>query len=144
MTRSLFICGLFAWVLMGCGSGKPDTFAAMPDARWDAVILRSGMVYDEAWQKTVYIIARHFDLELVLKEEGYVRTAWAFSKDKNGKVLENNRDRAIVKFSADKKKVEFKVEHQFFDKEFWVAGADTSVSIPVLKGISMSVGQPVK
>jgi len=40
--------------------------------------------------------------------------------------------------------VEFKVEHQFFDQEFWVAGADTSVSIPVLKGISMSIGQPVK
>jgi len=116
----------------------------MPDARWDAAIIRTGMTYDEAWQKVMYIIARRFDIEMVLKEEGYVRTAWAFSKDKNGKVLENNRDRAIVKFSADKKKVEFKVEHQFFDKEFWVAGSDTSVSIPVLKGISMSVGQPVK
>lgn len=144
MTRTLLLCGLFVWVLMGCGGGKPDTFAAMPDARWDSAIIRTGMTYDEAWQKVIYVIARRFDIEMVLKEEGYVRTAWSFSKDKNGKVLENNRDRAIVKFSADKKKVEFKVEHQFFDQEFWVAGADTSVSIPVLKGISMSIGQPVK
>jgi hypothetical protein len=129
---------------MGCGSGKPDTFAAMSDARWDAVILRGGIAYDDAWQKVVYVVARRFDLEMVLKDEGYLRTAWSFSIDKSGIVLDNNRDRAIVKFSADKKKVEFKVEHQFYDKEFWVAGADTSVSNLVLKGISMSIGQPVK
>ncbi|MCX6137950.1 MAG: hypothetical protein NTV54_10695 [Ignavibacteriales bacterium] len=144
MKRMLLFCGFSAWILIGCSSGKPDTFAALADARWDGVILRAGMSYDDAWQKIVYIIARRFDIEMVLKDEGYLRTAWSFSKDKNGRVLENNRDRAIVKFTADKKKVEFKVEHQFNDRDCWIAGADTSASNQVLKGISMSVGQPVK
>ena len=72
----LAFVSFLALVLPGCA---PRTFVRSAPG-WKTIEFHEGLVnnYDEAWQKTVDTIARNWDIEILDKDSGYLRTAWVY------------------------------------------------------------------
>jgi hypothetical protein len=96
--------------------------------------------YEDAWQRVVYIITKKFELEMISKDDGYVRSAYGPSYF--SEVMSNSRYRVriVAKFTPNRKKVEFKIESQVFDGKVWINGSDTRVAANMRKDFEFSLG----
>lgn len=135
---------LFAALLLllaaGCGLGAPDSFMQMNRQYWESMDLKPTVKYDDAWQRVIYIITKKFELEMISKEDGYVRSAYSqsyFSED-----LQNERYqiRIVAKFTPDRKKFEFKIESRVWDGKIWHNGSDVRVAANMRKDFLNSIG----
>jgi hypothetical protein len=61
------------------------------------------MPYETAWQKIVDTISEKYDLEIVEKDSGYIRTAW-----------KNNR-RVSIRVSREPLQIKVRVERQKYN-----------------------------
>ena len=139
------LCVLFLAVIAfnGCGTGAPNSYIQMDKQFWDVVEVNPKITYDDAWQRVVYIVTKKFELEMVSKEDGYVRSTYGlsyFSED-----LKNNRYRVriVAKFTPNRKKVEFKIDAQVFDGKVWINGSDSRVAANIRKDFINSLVEPV-
>jgi hypothetical protein len=138
----LFVLFLTTFVFNGCGTSAPDSYIKMDKQFWDAVEVSPKIKYDDAWQRVVYIVTHKFELEMVSKEDGYVRSAYGpsyFSED-----LKNDRYkvRIVAKFTPTKKRVEFKIDAQVFDGKVWISGSDSRVAANIRKDFVNSLVEP--
>ncbi len=141
-----------------CGFGWADvfrrvcaaTFVHQPSG-WKSIELREGLAknYDAAWQTVVDTIARDYDIELVDKSSGYLRTAWMYGI--SGGSSYAYRGRLTVKFSDVKTpdKVEIKTDAAWysggtpFEGAGWVPGYDTAFQRDVFTALSGRLGRTV-
>ncbi len=126
MKNSISLIVIIASTLIaGCA---PTTFVKTVDASWNTIEVREDLTNDDAWNATVDLIARKFDIEVLSKEDGYLRTGWLHSW--TGKLTDSYKVRAIVKFTPDKRKLEIKSEAHYYAKGFmgvgqgWQMGTD--------------------
>ncbi len=117
---------LMVWVIMltsiaGCGG--PPNFVKSPEVSWAAVPVRSDITYDRAWDALIGLLVRHFDMEVLSKEDGYLRTTWYYRW--TGKLTEDYRVRVIAKFNTDRTACEIKAEAEYGGPGDWVMGTDT-------------------
>ena len=63
------------FILAGCA---PQTFVKGQPPGWKTIELNEDLKhnYAKAWQKTVDTIAREYDIEMLDKDSGYLRTCW--------------------------------------------------------------------
>ena len=139
-----FVLFLAIFTFNGCGTGAPDSYIQMDKQYWDVVDVSPKIKYDDAWQRVVYIVTKKFELEMVSKEDGYVRSAYGpsyFTED-----LKNNRYkvRIVAKFTPTRKKVEFKIDAQVFDGKVWINGSDARVAANIRKDFINSLVEPVQ
>lgn len=116
--RFILVCAAVI-LLVGC---TPDTFVVSPDPGWHAVEIGVDISSDTAWKSVVDLMAKQFDLEVLSKENGYLRTAW--SNTWTGELNEDYRVRALVKFNYDGRIIEFKAEAQSYGGGFLGMGKD--------------------
>ena len=148
MTRwivSVALAGLLFSV--GCA---PTTFVQQQSG-WKSIELREGLIknYDAAWQTVVDTIARDYDIELVDKSSGYLRTAWTYGI--SGGNSQRYRGRLTVKFSDVKTpdKVEIKTDAAWlssggpFSYPGWVPGYDTAFQRDIFTALSGRLGRTV-
>lgn len=129
--RSLLVLPVLAALLAGCMSVEPpQAFLRYGAPGWTALEVREDVSYDRAWKVVVAILVRHFDLEFLSKEEGYLRTAWLHTW--SGVYLTYYRVRVTVLFSEDRKTIQIKPEAQFLSESGWEEGADSRL-LPNLK-----------
>lgn len=106
---------LVAMITTGCA---PATFIRQAPG-WKTIEFHSGLVnnYDDAWQKTVDTIVRSWDIEILDKDSGYLRTAWIYGISGGPTVA--YRGRITVKYPEIKnvQKVEVKTV-----AEWWESG----------------------
>jgi hypothetical protein len=106
----------------------PRTFIRTMDPGWNTVELRDDITYETAWKSTVDLISRKFDIEILSRDDGYIRTAWLYSW--TGELEETYKVRAVIKFTPDKRVAEVKSEAQNYSSGFlgigrgWVMGTD--------------------
>lgn len=91
--------------LAGCA---PATFVETMNPNWASVEIRKNLEYDSAWEKVVDTLTRRFDLEVVTKESGYIRTGWLYTW--TGKLDSAYKVRVTVKFNQNRNKVDIKSE----------------------------------
>ena len=109
-------------------SCAPMTFVRTMSPGWNAIEIRKDLSYDNAWNSVVDLISKEFDIEIISKEDGYLRTGWLYTW--TGKLSESYKVRAVVKFSVDRKQVEVKSEAHHYATGFlgvgegWVMGTD--------------------
>jgi hypothetical protein len=126
-------------------SCAPKTFIPTTNAGWNTVQVRVDLSYDEAWRSIVGLIAKRFDIEIMSKEDGYLRTAWSHSW--TGEVKENYKVRAIIKFSPSGKTLEVKSEAQFRDPSVvgmgggWQMGTDEVLNHTLRTDILGKIGR---
>jgi hypothetical protein len=129
-------------VLLSCA---PKTFIPTTNPGWNTVRVRVDLSYDQAWTSVVDLIAKRFDIEIMSKEDGYLRTAWSHSW--TGEVKENYKVRAILKFSPSGQSLEVKTEAQYRDPGVagvgsgWQMGTDEVLNHTLRTDIMGSVGK---
>jgi len=125
------------WIVYGVlvlGAGAvgcaPQTFIRAAPG-WKVIELREGMTYDEAWMVAVDTLTRDWDVEMMDKSSGYLRTAWHHGISSGP--YQRYRGRITVKFPDVKKptQVEVKTEAQWLETAsptvpVWITGYDTA------------------
>lgn len=141
LTLVLFF--FFSLLLSSCGA--PGTFIQTNEPGWNTIELRDDVSYDQAWNSIVDLLSRRFDIEVISKDDGYIRTGWLYSW--TGKLQDNYRVRGIIKFTPEKKKVEVKSEAHYYSRGFlgigseWVLGMDELLTTTLRTDIMGKVGR---
>ena len=135
---------LLTMLTVGCA---PSTFVRAAPG-WKVIELREGMAYDDAWMVVVDTITRDWDVEMMDKGSGYMRTAWHHGI--SGGPAESYRGRITVKFPSIKAPtvVEMKTEAQWLvsrpgGSAQWVAGYDTDFQREIYSELGGRLGRTV-
>ncbi len=131
------------FTLIACAS-TPPSFVQVMEPTWSSIEIRPGLTYEEAWQKAVDIVAKRFELEIISKDGGYVRSAWIHTWWKQGELTEKYRVRVIIKFAADHEVVEVKSEAHYLKGDNWVVGTDTRLLQTVKTDIMGVIGRTTR
>jgi len=140
---SCVLIGFIIIVVVGCVT-MPESFVQVMEPTWASVEIREDMSSEKAWQQVVDILAKKFELEMISREGGYVRTSWIHTWWKVGELTTNYRVRAIVKFSPDWKKVDIKTEANYLVGQQWIVGTDTRLLQTVKTDIMGVVGRAAR
>ena len=143
---TLAIVSLLFLFTTGCA---PRTFVRSAPG-WKIIEFREGLVnnYDEAWQKTVDTIARNWDIEVLDKDSGYLRTTWLYGISGGHHV--RYRGRITVKFPEIKmpEKTEVKTTAEWWQSgnayaPYWAKGFDSSFQRDVFTELAGRLGRTV-
>ena len=140
--RSHVLIGIVALVVTGCMA--PKSFVRIMEPTWSSVELRPGMTYDDAWKEVLDVLAKKFEIEMISKDGGYLRTSWIYTWWKAGQMTQNYRVRAIIKFAPNRDKVDIKTEAQYLQRGQWVVGTDTRLLQTVKTDIMGVVGRTTR
>jgi hypothetical protein len=102
--------------------------------------------YDKSWQKAVDTIAREYDIEMLDKESGYLRTAWMYGV--SGGIYNRYRGRLTLKFPTvvAPNQVDVKTSAQWLqDPGYmrWVSGFDKQFQRDVFTNLAGRLGRGV-
>lgn len=142
------LTAIVLFVFSGCA---PKSFVKTTPG-WKVIEIREGLNNDcdKAWQSTVDTIARNWDIEMIDKESGYLRTTWTYGV--SGGIYNRYRARLTIKypggFQAGKPcdKMELKTEAQWLEDTAygnWVAGFDSLFNRDVYGALSGRLGRTV-
>ena len=152
-SRMAFLLVIASVVLGGCASA-PATFKK-GDASWRSIELRPEIRddFETAWQAAVDSVAREYDIELMERASGYLRTAW---KD----IGANYQGRVVLKFpkvTPPLTTADVKTEARYRTPEArnldgqvlratgpWQRGYDTTVHRDVYDAISGRLGRTMR
>ena len=81
---------------------------------------------------------------MISKEDGYVRSAYGPSYFSEDMLNDKYQIRIVAKFSADKKRLEFKIESRIWDGKMWRNGSDVRVATNMRRDFLNSLGEPQK
>ncbi|OGV62771.1 MAG: hypothetical protein A2283_13660 [Lentisphaerae bacterium RIFOXYA12_FULL_48_11] len=131
-------------VMLGLLSGcmAPRTFVRTLEPTWATIELRTDVPYEKAWASLVDSLVKRFDIEVISKEDGYIRTGWLYSW--TGRAMETYRVRVTAKFSPDHSKVEVKSEAEYGGPGNWTAGYDTRLLETLKTDIMGNMGRTTR
>lgn len=142
------LIGFLVMAVVSCASllstKAPQSFVRIMEPTWAGIEIREGMSYEQAWQEVVDVLAKKFELEMISREGGYVRTSWIHTWWKKGELTEKYRVRAIIKFSPDHKRIDIKTEANYLEKSEWIVGTDTRLLQTVKTDIMGVIGRTTK
>jgi len=124
------------------GCAAPTTFVRTMEPSWASVELRKDISYDEAWIAVSDTLIKRFDLEILQKQDGYMRTNWLYTW--TGEVDESYRVRVTVKYAPDKKYVEVKSEAEYGGPGDWVMGYDSRLLATLKTDIMGKIGRTTR
>lgn len=135
---------LLVFSFAGCAS-RPASFVQTFEPKWISIEIRQGADFESAWKSVVDVLARKFELEVISKDGGYVRTNWNYGWLEAGKVSDKYRVRVTAKFSPDRMNVDLKTEANFhFKKEGWIEGFDTRLLETIKQDIGGVIGRTTR
>ena len=129
-------------LLIGCAT--PRSFIRVIEPNWASVELRPDIEFEDAWREVVDVLAKKFELEMISKDGGYLRTSWIYTWWKIGRLTENYRVRAIVKFSPDRNKIDIKTEANYLQGGQWTVGTDSRLLQTVKTDIMGVIGRTTR
>jgi len=123
----MMVCLISALLAAGCVTARAATYKMVEASPW--------VGYEDAWLAVVDAVSERFDIEVVDKDSGYLRTAWK----QYTKFLSQYRTRCVAKAVSRKPfRVKIKVERQEYDSltEEWVPkGNHTQLESEILADI---------
>jgi hypothetical protein len=114
---------------------------------WRTVDIREGMEEDkdELWATVVDVVSQKFDLEVLDKDSGYLRTTWKYTLRDGDRVSERYRARINVKFSGSGwERLQVKSEANWMEEDSWVPGEDNLLLEDIYSDIQGRVGRVVR
>lgn len=142
----------------GCASSRPASFVTTPNESgiWKSIDVRDGAARAVLWSTVVDALSSKFDLEVLDKESGYVRTGWNSTIVRSeggggglrirgarpaGGTQNSYRARIITKFNADFSILQIKSEAQWLDDGVWVTGYDTLILEDIYGDLQGRIGR---
>jgi hypothetical protein len=145
MRRATILGAIAALIfVLGC-SGPPKTFMKTFDEPgiWKTVDISTSINSDQIWRLLVDTLSQRYDLEVLEKDSGYLRTSWKYTYIKGGKVTDRYRSRIVVKLNGspwDQARV--KCESNWLEKDKgWILGYDTRLLEDVYGDIQGKLGR---
>ena len=146
--KSVIVCLITLVLLLPIVGCAPASFVKGHTAGWKTIELNDNLKnqYDLCWQKTVDTIARDYDIEMMDKESGYLRTSWLYGI--SGGTYNRYRGRITIKYPEVKEpdKVEVKTDAQWLENPsygLWQRGWDRSFNREVFTSLSGRLGRTV-
>ena len=142
---SLCISALSVAVVCSIGGGCGSSSFVRQPAGWKSIELREGLQgnYNDAWQTAVDTVARSYDIEVMEKDSGYIRTSWKYGI--LGKPTSVLAGRLVVKFPSTQSptKVDVKTDAQQFNAwtNLWEEGFDSRFERDVMGELSGRLGR---
>lgn len=122
---------------------KPKTFIKTMEPSWISIALRDDVTEDRAWDSILDILIKRFDMEVMEKANGYIRTVWLYTW--TGVATEDYRVRVTVKFKKGERKVDIKTDAEYkYSENQWVAGYDTRLVETLKTDIMGSIGRTTR
>ncbi len=140
LLNSLLVASLVA--IAGCATTAPRSFSRTQTPSWSTIEIRKGLDYDQAWDTVLDIIIKNFALDIVMREEGYIRTGWLYTW--SGAYLSHYRVRVSLKFSPDRKKLQVRPEAQFLAGKNWSVGTDTRLVSTIKTDLMGTIGRTTR
>ncbi|MHC4167008.1 MAG: hypothetical protein ACYSWQ_08625 [Planctomycetota bacterium] len=138
----ILMAAMLGLVCTGCA---PSTFVKGQSAGWKTIVLNDTVKgdYNAAWSKTVDTIARDYDIEMLEKESGYLRTGWKYGI--SGATYNRYRGRITIKYGDTEtpEQVEVKTDAQWLGDQMWVEGFDKMFNRDVYVNLSGILGRTV-
>lgn len=145
----LLSAGALATLSMACATApaRPTSFVRTFDdsTAWKTVEVREDLIgKPDVWRMIVDTVALKYDLEVIEKDSGYLRTTWKFTasgrQDGTSRmVVDNYRSRVIIKLDAHQ--VRLKSESSWLAQAGWENGYDTVLQQEVYSDIQGKVGR---
>ncbi len=138
--RTILVLGvILSLSLSGCMAMAPNSFRSSLEPGWSSIELRDGVNYETAWKTVFNLLVRRFDVAMVVKEDGYLRTDWldTWSGPSSG----NYAVRVTVKFSNDRKVVQIKSEARHRTAGTWYAGTDVQLASTLKIDLMGTIGR---
>lgn len=130
-------------MMTSCGIA-PRTFQrAVDGGTWSSIMVRDDLSYDKAFGEVMDVIGRRFELDMISKDGGYLRTNWIYTWNAKGRYTKKYRTRVVLKFSADRTRIDVKTEAEFGGEPKWIKGFDTSLLTQIKQDIMGVVGRTV-
>ncbi len=140
--KRIAVTALIVGVISLTGCMAPKTFVKTMEPTWATVELRTDVPFDTAWAAVVDTLVKRFDLEVLSKNDGYIRTGWLYTW--TGKVMENYRVRVTAKFSPDQTKCEIKSEAEYGGAGRWVMGYDSRLLATIKTDVMGTIGRTTR
>lgn len=132
---------LFAIMLMAfCGGVEAKKTWKKGQAEWAKIQLNDHLTYDQAFGMALELVTDKYEVEMISKDGGYIRSAWNFLTDKKGKKIKDQRCRITIKFNHDKTQIQVKTETQKLQKDEWIDGEDVIISTQIKEDLRGVVG----
>jgi uncharacterized lipoprotein len=97
------------------------------DGGWATIPFSERVDYGLLWEDATSLIAKRFEIEMVTRESGYIRTKWDYRFATDGQTVTNYRTRVTLKISEKRRNIEVKSEAEKLDDKYWIQGCDTRV-----------------
>lgn len=121
---AFWLSGPLLLLLSLCGCRSQEKVFIPGEPVWSVIEIREDLDFDQAWNSTVELLVRTFDLDVINKDEGYLLTKWLYTW--SGEYQEDYRVRVTLKLTTDGTRlVQLKPEAQLLSKDQWVIGTDT-------------------
>lgn len=98
------------------------------EAEWAKIQLNDHLSYDQAFAMVLELVTDKYEMEMISKDGGYIRSAWNACKDKKGRKIKDQRFRVTIKFNHDRTQIQVKTECQHLKKGEWEDGEDSVLS----------------
>lgn len=135
---------MVALIMAGCSS-LPRTFVATrgDTGEWKVLEIREGMTNEQVWAIFVDTLSQKYDLEVIQKDGGYIRTAWKYTYLDGDKVSDRYRTRFVVKLSGSPSwdKAQLKCESNWLEDEGWISGYDSQLLEEMYGDIQGKIGR---
>ncbi len=143
MRRSIFVLSAML-LLSSCALNVvqqpvPVSFVRASEPGWTSLQFRDGISDDAAWQGVMDVLARSFEIEVLSKDSGYLRTTWSYGWATD-RIVDYYRVRVTIKMNYQQKRLDIKSEANYLGVERrgkiyqanyagippqWISGSDT-------------------
>jgi hypothetical protein len=109
---------------------------------WASVLISDRVSYALAWEDVTSILTQKFEIDMISKESGYIRTKWKTNwvAVPGGRPQKDYRVRVTIKMSETRKKIEVNAEAEKKNGDFWIQGYDSQLLETMKKDIAGIVG----
>lgn len=147
----LFSVGALGALSLACATAvkaPPTSFVKTFDdsSTWKTIEVRDDLVgKPDVWRMIVDTVALKYDLEVIEKDSGYLRSTWKYTttgrKDSSSRVVvDNYRSRVIIKMDGNGK-ARVKSESSWLGDLGWEMGYDTIVQQEVYSDLQGKIGR---
>jgi len=123
-------------------AGPPKSFQRTGAGQWVTFEIREGVDFQHAWNTVFDLLVKDFDLDMSVREEGYLRTGWLHSYA--GDYRHEYRVRVTVRFAPDHKTVRLKPEAQVKDGDNWLLGSDSRLIATLKSDLMGTIGRATR
>lgn len=142
------IIATFTVLFSSCKMKPPQSFIKTFDeaGTWKTIEVLDNMDKDTVWTQIVDTLTQKYDIEVIQKDSGYIRTSWKFTYVRDDQVVENYRSRIVVKMlGTDWKTLQVKCESNWLSKDKgWLVGYDMRLLEDAYSDIQGKVGRVVR